>query len=381
MDFALTPEQTALREQLVEFARRELTRGACERDRQAEFPRDLWEKCGRMGLQGLPVPEQHGGLGLDPVHVATALEAFGYACPDGGLVFSVCAHLLACVVPIWLHGSEKQRRELLPGLCDGSLIATNAMTEPTSGSDAFNLATHALPEGDGFRITGCKTFCTNGPVADVALVYASVARNQYPAALTAFLVRRGLPGFSVGQRFDKMGLRSSPISELVFENVRVEPDDVLGGVGAGATIFSESMDWERALLPAAHVGAMERLLEESVRYARTRRAFGKSIGKFQAVSHRIADMKVRLDAARLLTYRAASRLGTSRDVARDAAIAKLFVSESLVGAALDTVRVLGGYGYMQEYEVERTLRDAVGGVLYSGTSDMQRNIIAGWLGL
>jgi alkylation response protein AidB-like acyl-CoA dehydrogenase len=185
----------------------------------------------------------------------------------------------------------------------------------------------------------------------------------------------------VGTKFEKVGLRTSPIGELFFDDVRLHASAALGGVGGGAGLFTQAMDWERVLLFASHLGAMERLLEEATRYAKTRTQFGQPIGKFQAVSHRIADMKVQLEAARLLVYRAASRLETSHSVSLDAAIAKLFVSESLVRAALDTVQIYGGYGLMTEFEVERALRDAIGSTIYSGTSEMQRNFIARWIGL
>ncbi|MCI0468227.1 MAG: acyl-CoA dehydrogenase family protein [Beijerinckiaceae bacterium] len=381
MDFTLSPEQEHLRSQIVAFCKKELNDGVRERDRAQYFSHDLWLKCGRMGLQGLPVPHEYGGAALDPVTAAIALEAFGYGCRDGGLVFSVCAHLLACVVPIWKHGSEEQKRRYLPNLCDGTLIAVNAMTGQESGSDPFAMSARAEPDGDGFRIRGTKIFASNGPVAGLALVYVQVGSNDKGGGVTGFLVEKGTPGFHSGQTFEKMGLRTSKLGELIFDDVRVSKDAVLGGVGGGPVVFSESMDWERALLVAAHLGTMQRLLDEAIGHARTRKSFGKAIGKYQAVSHRIVDMKVRLDAAQLLTYRAASRLGVSRDVQRDAAIAKLFASESLITNALDTIRVFGGHGYMQDYDMERVLRDAVGGVLYSGTSDMQRNIIASWLGL
>jgi hypothetical protein len=335
-----------------------------------------------MGLLGLPVPTEYGGAGLDPVSTAIALEALGYGCEDGGLVFSLCAHLLACVVPIWLEGSEEQKHRLLPGLCDGSRIAVNAMSEPDSGSDAFAMATRAEPDGDGFRLSGTKTFCSNAPIANLALVYAVTDPDKgYHGGITAFLIEADSPGFKVGQTFEKMGLRTSPIGEVVLDDIRIQSHNILGEVGAGATIFVQSMEWERTLIGACHVGAMQRLLERSIEYARYRTASGQSIGKFQAVSHRIVEMKIRLDAARLLVQHAAWRLGRFRDVAVDASVAKIFVSESLVETALGAVRTLGGYGFMAEYDVERTLRDAVGGLLYSGTNDIQRNVIARWLGL
>jgi L-prolyl-PCP dehydrogenase len=383
MDFQLTEDHRLLRDSIVRFARQELSKGARDRDRDQIFSRELWSRCGEMGLQGLPVDEDFGGAGLDPLSVAVALEAFGYGCRDGGLVFAVCAHLLACVVPIWKHGNEELKRRYLPALCDGSLIAVNGMTEPETGSDAFSMSTRAVLEPDGhFRLTGTKTFSSNGPIADVALVYAVTDSTKgYHGGITAFVIDTQTPGFSAGQKFEKLGLRTCPIGELVLQDARVPPSAILGGVGAGATIFAESMDWERACLGASHIGTMQWLLEQAIEYARTRRQYGQPIGKFQAVSHRIADMKMRLEAARLLVYRGASRLGKARDVGLDASIAKLFVSESLVQSALDTVQVLGGYGFMTDYEVERVLRDAVGSTLYSGTSEIQRNIISRWLGL
>lgn len=382
MDFSLTDSQKALRKEIIRFARKELNEQVPERDRNQEFRRDLWLKCAEMGFQGLPVPEEYGGSGLDPLSTAIALETLGYACHDGGLVFSICAHILACVVPIWKHGSEEQKRRYLTGLCNGTLIAVNAMTESGSGSDAFAMSTGAKPDGNGFRLNGTKIFATNGPVADLAVVYALTDPEKgYYGGVTAFLVEKGTPGFQTGQKFEKMGLRTSPTSELVFEDVYVSADAILGGVGGGAGLFTQSMDWERICLTASHIGTMERLMEQSIKYARTRTQFGQQIGKFEAISHRIADMKIQLEAARLLIYKAASRLDKARDISMDASIAKLFVSESLVKTALDAVQIFGGYGFMTEYQVERALRDAIGSRIYSGTSEMQRNIIARWLGL
>jgi alkylation response protein AidB-like acyl-CoA dehydrogenase len=382
MDFSFTEEQTILRKEIVRFAHLELNSGISERDRHQIFPRDLWLKCGAMRLQGLAVPEEYGGSGLDGLSSAIALEALGYGCRDAGLVFAIGAHLLSCVIPIWKFGTSEQKDRYLPRLCDGTLIAVNAMSEPGSGSDAFAMTTRADPVGNGFRINGTKTFSSNGPVADLALVFAITDGDKgYHGGVTAFLVEKGTAGFRTGQKFEKMGLRTSLIGELVFEDVYVPRDAILGGVGAGAMLFTHAMDWERVCLFASHVGTMERLMETAIEYARTRTQFGQPIGKFQAISHRIADMKVQLEAARLLTYKAAWRLEQTRSVSLDACIAKLFVSESLLNVALGTVQIFGGYGFMVDYEVERALRDAVGSTLYSGTSEMQRNIIARWLGL
>lgn len=382
MDFAIAEEHRLLRDEIIRFARRELNPGVIERDRSGVFPRDLWLKCGELGLQGLPVPEEYGGAGLDPLGTALALEALGYGCEDGGLTFAICAHLLACVVPVWKHGSEAQKQALLPALCSGRMIAVNGMTEPGSGSDAFAMSTQARRNGAGYRLSGRKTFGSNGPVADVALVYALTDPTRgYHGGVTAFVVPTASAGFSVGQKFEKMGLRTSPISELVLDDVGVPEDAVLGGIGGGTALFTESMEWERICIAAVHVGTMQRLLDQATSYARTRSAFGRPIGKHQAVAHRLVDMKVRLEASRLLVYRAASRLDNARDIALDASMVKLFVSESLVKSALDAVQTMGGYGFMTEYHVERVLRDAVGSTLYSGTSEIQRNIMAGWMGL
>lgn len=382
MDFSLTHDQEVLREEIIRFAQKELNENVVERDREQVFSHQLWRKCGEMGIQGLPVPREYGGSEMDALSSAIALEALGYGCNDGGLVFSVCAHLLSCVIPVWKFGNESQKSRYLPSLCNGGLIGVHAMTEAGSGSDAFSLQTKAEQDGAGFRINGTKMFISNGPIADLVIVFAvTEPAKRYYGGITAFLVEKDTEGFRSSQKFEKMGLRTSPLGELVFEDVYVSSDAVLGGVGAGTTIFNNAMDWERICLFAAQLGTMERLLKKSVEYARTRTQFGQPIGKFQSISHRIADLKVALEAARLLTYRAAWRLDRAKNVSLDAAMAKLFVSESLVEAGLSTVQIYGGYGFMTEYEVERALRDAVGSTIYSGTSEMQRTIIARWLGL
>jgi alkylation response protein AidB-like acyl-CoA dehydrogenase len=382
MDFSFTDEQKMLRDSIVKFAQEQLNDDVGRRDREQVFSRELWRKCADIGIQGLPVPEALGGSNLDTLSCAIALEALGYGCRDGGLVFSLCAHLLACVVPVWRHGSDEQKQRYLAGLCDGTLVGCHAITEPGSGSDSFSMRTRATRHGDGWRLNGVKTFISNGPVADVAVVFAVTdPAKGFHGGVTGFLLDRSMHGFSAGQKFEKMGLRTSPVGELVLDDLDVPDEAVLGKVGGGSGVFATAMDWERALLVSAHVGTMERLLETSIQYARTRSQFGQAIGKFQGISHKVADMKVQLEAARLLTYRTAWRLGRARDISMDTSITKLFVSESLVKVALDAVQLHGGYGYMAEYDVERTLRDAIGATIYSGTSEMQRNIIARWLGL
>lgn len=381
IDFSLTDDQKALREEIIRFAQAELSPGARERDATSSFSREIWKQCGEMGFLGLPVDEAYGGGGFDAVTTALALEALGYGCDDGGLVFAICAHLLACVVPIDAYGTDEQKERYLPGLMSGELVAVNGMSEPDSGSDAFSMSTKAVPDGDGFRITGRKTFASNGPVADVAVVFARTGEKGTPGGLTAFLVPTESEGFERTDPMPKMGLRSALIGDLVLDDVYVPAEAVLGGVGGGGRLFVHSMDWERTCLFASHVGTMERLLEITIEQVRTRRQFGQPIGKFQGVAHRVADAKVRLEASRLLAYRAAWALDNSRAPSLEASVAKLQVSESLIQVAEDALQAFGGYGYMGEYDLERYVRDAHGSRIYSGTSDMQRNTIARWLGL
>ena len=382
MDFALTEDQQLLRKEITGFAKEHLNEGAAARDRLQKFPCELWRKCGEAGLLGFPIPAQYGGRGLDAVSTIFACEALGYGCEDRGLAFSIGAHLFSCTVPIWKHGNDEQRRRYLPGLCRGELIGGNASTEPNAGSDIFAMTTRADREGDGYRVNGKKTFVTNGPIADLLVLCAVTdAEKKSFGGISALLVEKDKPGLLAGPNLEKMGLRSSPLGEVVFENVGLSADALLGQLGAGAAIFAQAMEWERIGIFACHVGTMQRLLERSIAHARTRKQFGQTIGKFQAISHRLADMRTQLEAARLLIYKAAWCLDRGQDVSLQASLVKLFVGESFTDAALNSLRILGGYGYLAEQEVERVVRDSLASTIYSGTSEMQRNIIARWLGL
>ena len=383
MDFSLSDDQKNLRKSLIEFARAELNGDVAARDLAQEFPRDLWLKCGERRLQGLPVPAEYGGLGLDPLSSALALEALGYGCEDNGLLFAVSAHLVASVVPIWTFGNEEQRRRYLPGMCDGAIIGCNAITEPETGSDAFAISTRAEKTDEGYRLNGVKRYISNAPVADVTIIYALTdAERRFHGGITAFLVDSRTPGLTVSrQRIDKMGLRTVLMGELTLDDVYVHDSSILGGLGMGAKAFMHSMDWERICLFATHVGTMERLLEISIKQAKSRNQFGQPIGKFQAISHRIAEMKVALEAARLLVYRGAWNLERSTAASLDASIAKLFTSEAYVESAQAALQIHGARGFLTEFGVERMVRDALGSTIYSGTSEMQKNIIARWLGL
>ncbi len=376
MDFSWTDEQQAFRESVIDFARNELNESVAANDATHTFPADSWKKAAVFGIQGLPVPEEYGGQGADPLTIILAMEALGYGCEDNGLLFSLNAQMWSCEVPLLKFGTDEQKRRYLPGLCDGSLIGVQGMSEPDSGSDAFSMTTRAELDGDQWVLNGSKTWITNAPVADVFVVFAVTDKDKGAFGISAFLVDRDAPGLEIGQTFDKMGLRTSPMSELVFTDCRIPVDAILAKPGSGMAIFNHSMDWERGVILASAVGTMERQLETSVSYARQRRQFGQPISKFQAVSHRLVDMKVRLEAARLLLYHLGWSMTQNKSNNMESAMVKLFLSESWVQSSLDTLTVHGALGYMTEAEVERDLRDALAGRIYSGTSDLQRNLIA-----
>jgi hypothetical protein len=381
MDFTWNEKQLEFRSAVVEFAQRSLADDVVERDGTGAFARDLWRKCAEFGIMGLSVPEPYGGTDEDVVTTMLAMEALGYACKDHGLLFSIHAHMWSVQMPILSFGTEEQKRRYLPKLVDGTWVGAHAMSEPDSGSDAFGLRTRAERRADRYVLNGTKMFVTNAPVGDVFLVFATVDKGKGLWGITAFLIDKGTPGLTVGNPIQKLGLKTSPMGEVVLEDCEVPAEQRLGKEGLGATIFNHSMGWERACILASDVGAMERQLETCICYARERKQFGKPLGSFQLVASKIADMKVRLETSKLLLYRAAWAQSQGGMSAIEGAIAKLYISEAAVQSALDAIQVHGGYGYMKEFEVERELRDAIGGRLYSGTSEIQRLIIARNLGL
>jgi alkylation response protein AidB-like acyl-CoA dehydrogenase len=381
MDFSWTEEQLRFKKAVIEFAQKELNNGLIDRDRQGELAPENWKKCAQMGILGLAIPEEYGGSETDIMTTMLVMEGLGYGCRDNGLIFAMNAQMWSVQHPILTFGTEAQKQKYLPGLCSGDLIGAHGMTEPDSGSDAYSLRTRAEPVSEGYILNGTKMFVTNAPIADVALIFATVNPAKGMGGITAFLVEKGTPGFRVSRNIEKMGLRTSPMGELILEDCVIPEESRLGPENAGSSIFNSSMEWERSCILGSHVGAMERQIETCVRYARERRQFGQPIGKFQAVANRIAEMKVRLETARLLLYKVAWLKQIGKPAIMEAAMAKLYLSECFVESSLDAIRTHGGYGYMTELEIERELRDAVGGTLYSGTSDIQRVIIARWLGL
>ncbi len=380
MDFDWTDEQQELRRAAVEFASQRLAEGVIERDREGVFPRDLWNASAEFGLQGILVPVDWGGGGHDLLTAISILEGIGYGARDNGLVFSVVAHIASCVAPLVEFGSQAQKEEWLPGLADGTVIGATGMTEPDSGSDTLAVATTAAESRGDWVLNGSKTFVTNAPVADLFVVYARTSGSGF-AGLTCFAIPRHTDGLTIGPATEKMGLRTSPISQLYLDDCRVPKSAALGGVGSGAMVFNQTMEIERLLAMAPAVGVMDRLLERCVDHARQRSVGSVPIGKHQSISHRIADMELKLEAARLLLYKGAwlrMRRGTAP---RDSALAKLAISEAYVEGCRSALQIFGGYGYMVEYELERELRDALATTVYVGTSEIQRNLIAGLRGL
>jgi alkylation response protein AidB-like acyl-CoA dehydrogenase len=381
MDFSWNEDQLVFKKAVIDFAQKELNRDMIERDRLGSFSRELWRKCADFGIQGLPFPEQFGGSDADILTAMLTMEGLGYACRDNGLVFAINAQMWSVQMPIFTFGTDAQKGRYLSGLCRGEIIGAHGMTEPDTGSDAYHLRTRAERRDGGYLLNGSKMFVTNATVADLAVVFATVDATKGMWGITGFIVEKGTPGFSISRDIEKMGLRTSPMGELVLQDCFIPEENRLGPEGAGSRIFNHSMEWERSCILASHLGAMERQLENCIQYARDRVQYNQPIGKFQSVANRIVDMKVRLETARLLLYKVAWLKKSGQSAVMEAAMAKLYLSECFVQSGMDAIRTLGGYGYMTEFEVERDLRDAIGGTIYSGTSDIQRNIIARLLGL
>ena len=380
-DPLLSDEHAELQLEAIKFAKKSLAGSLIARDRTATFDRAWWKACADFGLLKMPLPRAAGGLETGLTGLIAVMEGLGYATEDQGLLFSLNAHLWTNTIPLLRYGTDAQKARWLAGLSDGTLIGANGASEPDSGSDVFSMRTRARKDGDAYVLDGSKTWVSNGPVADVFVCYATVEPEAGVLGVTAFVIEKGTPGLSVGSHIEKMGLRTSPMSELVFDGCRVPAENMLGREGRGAEVFNCSMEWERGAIMASCLGVMRRQLETCVKYARTRKQFGKAIGKFQSVANRIVDMKVRLDTSRPLVYRIGWLKDRDLDAFGEAAVAKLHVSNAYVQSSLDAIQVHGGYGYAVEQGIERDLRDAVGSTIYSGTSEIQRNLIAKSLGL
>ena len=382
MEFEWTKEQLAYRSKVVEFARRELNDDLAARDRENIFSSETWKKCADFGIQGMSVPVAYRkGTDVDFLTAMLAMEGMGYGCRDNGLTFALNAQMWTVQLPIVQFGTEEQKRRYLPGMCTGDLIGAHAITEPETGSDVFAMSMRAERRDDTYVLNGVKCYVALAPVADMALVFATVDPSLGKWGITAFLVDCGTKGYTTSPARAKMGLRTVPIGEIAFEDCIVPVKNRLGPEGSGISLSTSSLEWERCSILASQLGAMERQLEESIAYARERRQFGQPIGKFQSVANRVAEMKLRLETSRLLLYKVAWLKSEGHSAPLEAALLKLHLSESFVASSLDAIRVQGGKGYMTEAGIERDLTDAVGGTIYAGTSDIQRNIVAGLLGL
>ncbi len=347
----------------------------------ATFPWERWKLIRRSGVLGLPFDPDWGGAGVDLPTTMFVLEALGEGCRDGGLAFSVATHITSTGVPIAHFGTPYLKERYLPRLCTGELIGAHAISEPDTGSDALSMATKATRDGDHFVLSGTKSFVSNAPVADVVVVYARTRPEGGPIGITAFLVEAGTPGFEVGQPLAKMGLKTSPMSQLFLDDCRVPATQVIGGVGRGFLLLDHVMKWEILCSFVINVGEMQHRYERCVDYARTRTQFGQKIGSFQAVAHKVVDMRVRLETARKWLYDTAERLVAGENVTMDVAISKLLTSEANVASGLAAIQIFGGNGYMSEYGLDQELCNAVGSTIYSGTTEIQYNRIASLIGL
>ncbi|MDQ7841844.1 MAG: acyl-CoA dehydrogenase [bacterium] len=374
MAVLLSDEHRMIQAMVREFATRELLPIAADLDQQSRFPREAVERAAELGLMGMTVPEDYGGAGMDPLAYVVAQEELARACAGFQTIVTV-NNSLVCE-PILRWGSEAQKQRYLPDLASGRVLGCYCLTEPSSGSDAMSLRTTAVLRDGQWRLSGTKAFVTNGAEADLCLVYARSEPEASARGLSAFLVERSFPGVAVGKIEKKLGIRCSSTTEIVLDDCRVPEGNLLGERGQGGRIALATLDGGRIGIAAQALGIARACLEETAAYVQQRRQFGRAIGEFQAVRWALADMATRLEAARLLTHRAAALRGAGLPCTREAAMAKLFASETAMWAAHKAVQLFGGYGYTQDYPVERYFRDAKITEIYEGTSEIQRLVIS-----
>jgi len=381
MPYAFTEEQQEIRKAIIQFCQDEINGGVAERDQASLFSRELWDKCAAMRLNAIPFPEAVGGDGFDFITSVAAFHALGYACKDAGLVLALITQAI-CGITINLFASPEQAARLMPDLTSGRMIYCQGITEPASGSDAFAMQTRAVKKDAGYVLNGTKTMISNGPIADRALIYAVTNPEKMPLArISCFCVSKDDPGFTRGNAIEKMGLRTEPNGELICRDCYVPAATMIGKEGQGVMLFSEVVEWERVLTSAALLGQLERVTEGCITYAKERKAFGKPIAEFQAVSHKIALMRKGIELGWPSLYNAASLKNRRKGAALESSVIKFHLSECLKQACLDAIQIRGGYGYMSEYEIERDLRDSIASTIYSGTSEMQANTIVRLSGL
>ncbi len=378
MDFKLTEEQKAFEKMVREFAEKEIKPIASEIDREGRFPSEIIKKTGKLGLMGMTVPNEYGGAGIDRVSYTIALEEISRVCGSTGLMLE--AHNSLGIGHIYEKGTEEQRRKYLPMLTSEK-IAAWALTEPNAGSDAASIQMTAVLDGDEWVLNGTKHFITSGHIAEVVTVMAKTDKTKGARGISAFIVERGTPGFTYGVEEDKLGLRGTVTSELIFENCRIPKENLLGKEGMGFIGAMNILDRGRTAIGSMAIGIAQGALDESVRYAKERKQFGRPIAKFQAIQWMIADMATEIEAARLLVRKAAFLEDKNEKFTREAAMAKLFASEMATRAARKAIQIHGGYGYMRDYPLERFFRDVKLCEIGEGTSEVQRMVIARQLGL
>jgi len=377
MDFNFTEEQLAFKEQVLKFARKEIAPRCLEHDLASKFDHESFRKLGEFGILGLHLPEEFGGSDADVVTCVLAAEALGEAGVDGGLTLSYGAHTFLCADNIYRHGSQAQRERYLPKLISGEMIGCMGLTEPSAGSDVASMRTRAEKKGDKYVLNGSKIFITNGPVADVAVVYATLDRSLKHAGISAFIVDKGTPGFSIGAPLHKMGVRTSMTSELFFDDCEIPEENLLGTEGGGFMMAMQTVKWDRSTLMAPFLGGSQYALECCAKYASEREQFGKKIADYQAIKLKLANMKIFLEATRALVYRIAWCKDQGRPLSHlEAAVAKLFIGDWSLGPANDAITLMGGYGYCHEYDMERNFRDGRLAAIGGGTSEIQKLIIS-----
>ena len=376
MDFSWTDKQLEQKEKAVQLGR------SFQFNNADLFPRDAWKCCADNGIFKLGLPSEYSGDDEQDIMTAVLMmEGLGYGCSDNGFTFGLNAQIWTTQLPISSFGSEEQKNYYLPKMVSGNYIMAHALSEPEAGSDVFSMQMTAKKVNSQYCLDGVKHLISLAPVADCFLVFASTNPKLGKWGVSAFLVERDTPGLEISEPVEKMGLSSIPFGSLTFNKCMVDKEARLAKEGSGFALSTSSLEYERCGILASHLGAMERQLEKTIEYAKERHQFGQPIGSFQSVSNRIADMKVRLEAARLLLYKVAWLKQNNQSTMLESSMLKLFLSEAFVESSMDAIRIHGGRGYLVSEGVEGDLRDSIGGVLYAGTSDIQRKIITGMLGL
>ena len=379
MDFKWNDEQQLMQTMFREFVDKEVRPLAAELDEQERFPSELIPKMGEIGMFGIPIAEDYGGVGMGTLEYVMAVEEVSKACASTGVTIS--AHTSLCCWPIEHFGTEEQKQKYLPDLATGEKLGAFGLTEPNAGTDAAMQRTTAEDKGDYYLLNGSKIFITNGEVADVYVVFAMTDKEAGTRGISAFILEKGMEGFSFGSHERKMGIRGSSTCELVFENVKVPKENLLGELGKGFKIAMMTLDGGRIGIAAQALGIAQGAIDEAVKYVKDRVQFGRPISKFQNTQFTLADMQTRVDAARMLVYRAAAMKDAGENYSAAAAEAKLFASETASDVTRRAVQLFGGYGYTREYPVERMMRDAKITEIYEGTSEVQKMVISAHMGL